>query len=107
MCTLLFYASELHCQATYMHILIGTELFLRKQGEVLGHDSAKRNVFFFPERTTNIVWQKGPTHERAPTPYFLPNFLYRIKVYSNERPPWSELRVEFEKHGLERRGYLW
>ena len=38
--------------------------------------------------------------ERASTPYFSPNFLYRVKVYSNERPPWSELRVEFEKHSM-------
>ena len=45
-------------------------------------------------------------HERAPTPFFWPNFLYRVKVYSNERPPWSELHVEFEKHGLERYAYL-
>ena len=28
----------------------------------------------------------------------LSNFLYRVKVYSNEHPPWSELRMELEKH---------
>ena len=28
-----------------------------------------------------------------PTPYFWPNFLYRVKFYSNELPPWSELCV--------------
>ena len=40
-----------------------------------------------------------PTHKRAPTPYFSP---YRAKVYLNERPLWSELHVEFEKHSLKR-----
>ena len=38
--------------------------------------------------------------ERAPTPYFRPSFLYRIKVYSNEHPPWSKLHMA---NGV----YLW
>ena len=29
--------------------------------------------------------------ERAHTPYFWPNFLYRVKVHSNKRPSWSKL----------------
>ena len=41
-----------------------------------------------------------PLMKEHPPPYFWPNFLYRVKVYSNECPPWSELCVEFEKHSL-------
>ena len=50
--------------------------------------------------------EKGPTHKRAPIPCFWPNFLYRIKVYLNERPPWSELCVEFKKYSLKCYVYL-
>ena len=50
--------------------------------------------------------EKWPTHVRVPTPYFWPNFLYGIKVYLNERPPWSNLHVELEKHIFERYVYL-
>ena len=38
--------------------------------------------------------------------FFGPNFLYWVKVYSNEHPPWSELCMEFEKHSLKRCAYL-
>ena len=31
-------------------------------------------------------------------PYFWPNFLYRVKLYSNECPPRSELRVANEAY---------
>ena len=31
--------------------------------------------------------ESPPTPQRAPTPHFWLNFLYRVKVYSNERPP--------------------
>ena len=37
-----------------------------------------------------------PTHERTPTPYFYLNFLYGVKVYSNERPCWRELHAKIE-----------
>ena len=38
----------------------------------------------------NVV-QIPQSHERAPTSYFWPNFLYRVKVYLNEHPAGSEL----------------
>ena len=38
-------------------------------------------------------------------PYII-TFLYKVKVYSNECPPWSELRVEFEKHSIKHYEYL-
>ena len=47
--------------------------------------------------------KKGPLRKERPPPTFGPN---RVKVYPNERPPWSKLRVEFEKHGLEHCVYL-
>ena len=31
--------------------------------------------------------ESPPTPKRAPTPHFWLNFLYRVKIYSNERPP--------------------
>ena len=37
---------------------------------------------------------------------FWPNFLYRVKVNSNECPPWSELRMVFEKHSPKCYAYL-
>ena len=42
-----------------------------------------------------ILWsqERAPTLERAPTPYFCFNFLYRVLVYSNECPPWSEFQA--------------
>ena len=48
------------------------------------------------------TWRKNICSRRAyyhslmkehPPPYFWPNFLYRVKVYFNECPPWSKLRV--------------
>ena len=60
----------------------------------------------FPYAKILHIRKKGLTHERAPTPNFWPNFLHRVKVYSNERPPWSELCVKFEKHGIVRYAYL-
>ena len=50
--------------------------------------------------------KKGPLMKERQPPTFCPISCYRVKVYSNERPPWSELRVEFEKHGLECYVYL-
>ena len=35
----------------------------------------------------------GPGDEAKPTPYFWSNFLYRVKVYSNECPSQNELHV--------------
>ena len=46
------------------------------------------------------------TRESVPTPYFWMNFLYRVKVYLNERPPWSELGMELEKHKLKCYAYV-
>ena len=37
---------------------------------------------------------------------FYPNFLHRVKLYLNERPPLSELCMKFEKHSLKRYAYL-
>ena len=56
--------------------------------------------------TDTVVSRKTAYSRKGATPYFWPNFLYRVKVHWNERQPWSELRVEFEKHGLERYAYL-
>ena len=58
--------------------------------------------------TITVVSRKRAHSWRAPTPYFWPIFLHGVKVYLNEHPPWSELRVEFEKHSLayERYAYL-
>ena len=40
-------------------------------------------------------------------PLLLTHFsVYRVKVYLNEHPPWSEFRMEFEKHSLKRYAYL-
>ena len=61
--------------------------------------------------------KKGPFTQERPPPTFDPiscigswtprSIIHdRVKVYLNERPPWSELRVEFEKHSLERYAYL-
>ena len=50
--------------------------------------------------------KKGPLTKERPPPTFRPISLYKVKVYSNERPPWSELWVELKKHGLERYAYL-
>ena len=50
--------------------------------------------------TSTVSYMIALSHKRAPTPYFWCNFLYRVKVYSNESPPWSELCVAFEKHSL-------
>ena len=50
--------------------------------------------------TSTVSYMIALSHKRAPTPYFWCNFLYRVKVYSNEFPPWSELCVAFEKHSL-------
>ena len=49
-----------------------------------------------------VSWSREsvPTHERGPTPYFWPIFLYKVKVYSNERPLWNELHVEFDMYSL-------
>ena len=47
-----------------------------------------QKVFVVPQSCERV-----PTHEREPTPYFWPNFLFRLKVYSNERIPWSELNT--------------
>ena len=44
--------------------------------------------------------ERAPTHKRVPTPYFLRNVLYRVKVYWNDCPLLSELGTEFEKHSL-------
>ena len=72
------------------------------------------NVAWFQHFSTYIVLPKPYTvvsrkrahSERAPTLYFWPIFLHRVKVYLNKHPPWSALRVEFEKHRLERYAYL-
>ena len=47
------------------------------------------------------------SHKRALTLSVWLNFLSRVKVYSNEHPPWSELYLanktllwSFEKHSL-------
>ena len=50
--------------------------------------------------TSTVSYMIALSHKRVPTPYFWCNFLYRVKVYSNESPPWSELCVAFEKHSL-------
>ena len=46
------------------------------------------------------------------TPYFWPSFVYRIKVYLNEHPPWSKLcmangalSLSVEKYILKRYAY--
>ena len=37
-----------------------------------------------------------------------PNFLYRVKVYSNEHPPWSEFCVASAPiNGMPHLAYLW
>ena len=42
------------------------------------------------------------SHKRAPTlqgvhiPYFWLIFLYKVRVYSNECPPWSEFHLANE-----------
>ena len=52
-------------------------------------------------------WRKSSHLWKSAHPLYLwANFLYRVKVYSNERPPWSELHVEFEKHSLKSYAYL-
>ena len=53
-----------------------------------------------------VVLQKSAHSRKSAHPYFWPNFLYTVKVYSNERPPWSELCMEFEKHSPKRYAYL-
>ena len=40
----------------------------------------------------SLVKEHPPSKEHPP-PYFGPNFLYRVKVYLNERLPWSKVRV--------------
>ena len=40
-----------------------------------------------PEIIVPYSRESPPTPQRAPTPHFWLNFLYRVKVYSNERPP--------------------
>ena len=41
---------------------------------------------------TVVSHERAPTHERVPTPYFWHNFLYMVKVYLSERPPWTNIR---------------
>ena len=48
--------------------------------------------YYKPKVCTIVSWKERPPSERVPTPYFC-CFLYRIKVYLNERPPWSKLRM--------------
>ena len=45
----------------------------------------------FVNETFLTPWERAPTLKRVPTSYFWPNCLYRVKVYSNERPPRIEL----------------
>ena len=49
--------------------------------------------------------KEHPLTKECP-PLLWPNFLYRVKVYLNEHPPWSKLHVEFEKHSLKCYAYL-
>ena len=49
-----------------------------------------------------ILWshKRAPTLKGVHTPYFWLNFLYKVHVYSNECPPWSEFYLANE-------AYLW
>ena len=40
----------------------------------------------------------APTLKRVLTPYYWPDFLYRVKIYSNKCPRWSELCVDNEAY---------
>ena len=43
---------------------------------------------------------------KSPTTYFLPNSLFKVNVYWNEGPIWSEICIKFEKHSLKHYAYL-
>ena len=44
--------------------------------------------------------KEHPLTKRVPTPNFWPNFLYRVKVCSNERPLLSKLLMDDGVHAL-------
>ena len=56
--------------------------------------------------TITVVSRKSTHSQKVPTPYIWPNLLYRVKVYSNEHPPWSELLIVFEKYSFKCYAYV-
>ena len=77
-------------------------MFLRKNVRTDCKDKCIVLVNITKDNQHNIVlsirWsgERVPTLKRVLTPYFRPNFLFRVKVYLNEHPPWSKLHVANE-----------
>ena len=69
--------TSLHCSFVPRHSCSRAQFVKAGEPGIISHMSMNFRTI------TNQLLQ---SHERAPTPYFWPNFLYRVTVYLNEYP---------------------
>ena len=86
-----------HSELLIVQLLFEGGVYLKK------YDMCHISYFCF---TLTVVSRKSIHSRKSAHPLLWPIFLYRVKVCTNECPPWSKLHVEFEKHSLKRYAYL-